>query len=153
MLAKLEYQIHRTNTEEELMQVQRLRHIVLDPAKIAPTELDVSGKDRDSRNIIVAAFDEENQRAISTVRIDMLTKGGLYLVRKMATLAEYRHCGYGSKVLNTAEKLAIEQGATGFKLDSRKEAMKFYLNQGYIPTGEETLHNDGIPNFTMVKAL
>jgi predicted GNAT family N-acyltransferase len=135
----------------ELELVPRLRHEVLDPAKKQPTELGLSMKDFDLETIHTAAI--TGGLVVSTVRLEKHILEGQYLIRKMATHHDYRRQGLGARVLTAAEQIAISRGAEEFILDSREEAMSFYAGLGYIATGEEATHNDGIPNFTMVKKV
>lgn len=140
----------RQPTVDELAQVQALRHEVLDPGRAVPSDTALGAKDFDPTYIHMAAFDGDS--VVSTVRLDPLADG-TYNVRKMATKEALRGQGLGKLVLQAAEREAVSRGARGFQLDSRREAIGFYEQLGYRLTGEEVLHVDGIPNFTMQKAV
>ena len=134
----------------KLEAVRELRHAVLDPAKVEATELDVSQKDQDPINIVAVAFMGET--AVSTARLDKIDEK-TYLVRKMATADSARQQGIGGRVLELAEEEAVKRGAQTIELDSREGAISFYEGHGYVLTGEEVVHNDGIPNFSMIKRV
>lgn len=132
----------------ELHRVQALRHEVLDPQRAVPSDVALGPKDFDPAYIHMAAFDEGV--VVSTVRLDPLSDRW-YTVRKMATKEALHGQGLGRLVLQAAEREAVGRGATAFQLDSRREAIGFYEKLGYQLTGEEVMHTDGIPNFTMRK--
>ncbi|MGV2787448.1 GNAT family N-acetyltransferase, partial [Clostridium perfringens] len=49
----------------------------------------------------------------------------------------YRKSGYGAKLLNEAEKIAIEKQCEFAKLDTLSfQALDFYINQGYEVYGK-----------------
>jgi predicted GNAT family N-acyltransferase len=149
MIVGIDYEVRVPDTAE-LDAVQQLRHAVLDPAKLVSTELQLGPKDFDPRTIHVAAF--AGERVVSTVRLDPQDEG-VYSVRKMATAEDYRGRGIGRSVLSYAETLAWMQGARVFTLDSRESAIPFYTRLGYLYTGKEVMHTDGIPNYTMLKKV
>ena len=68
-------------------------------------------------------------------------KNGCY-VRIVALVVneQYRNCGIGTKLINSAEKWANDEGAFAIGLASgiqRKEAHAFYSNRGYIIQNKE----------------
>lgn len=152
MSEKINYTIRRPD-EAELLVVQALRHTVLDPEREFPSDTSLSEKDFDERTIHMAAFIGE--QIVSTVRINSVhdDRETHYMVRKMATLAEYRNKGIGARVLATAERAAIENGAVFLGLDSRERSIPFYIRQGYKDTGLKVEHGDGVPNFRMIKSV
>ena len=132
----------------ELHGVQRLRHAVLDPAKLEPTELDLSSRDYDSQNILLAAILNPGREVISTGRLD-LVEPGKFLVRKMATHPDYQGQGLGSEVLAGAIMLAAAERGAEFTVYSRDASRPFYARNGFVETGIVVEHNAGIPNFEM----
>jgi len=146
MIFGIDYQV-RTPEPAELNAVQRLRHAVLDPGRHTSSELTTSLTDLAPETIHAAAFIGE--RVISTVRLNPLGFGE-FLVRKMATLEEYRGDGIGGAVLAFAETRAWMHGATHFTLDARERAIPFYRRLGYTETGDE-VDRSGILHYTMSK--
>jgi len=148
----LDHYIVRPPKAVELQLVQMLRHDVLDPQRQIPSDLVLSAHDYDTEYIHMAAYD--GTKIVSTVRLNpLIAKINTYVVRKMATAEAYQGKGLGGGVLEMAERVAVARGAEGFILDARKEAIPFYEKHGYILTGAEVSHTDGITNFTMTKQV
>ena len=134
----------------ELIQVQQLRHAVLDTARLVNTDHRLGQEDFRQENIHMAAFVLKN--IVGTVRLDLIeTTPTLYEVRKMAVEQTVRHKGIGKHVLEAALIEARSRGADGFRLDARIEAIPFFEKIGFKLTGEQISHNDGVLNYGMVR--
>lgn len=132
----------------ELIKVQQLRHAVLDAARLIETDHELTSEDFITGAIHMAAFKTEN--VVGTVRFDVVgTEPDIYEVRKMAVDPTTRSRGVGRLVLSAALIEAQSRGATGFRLDARKEAIPFFEKLGFNLTGERIVHADGVPNYGM----
>lgn len=137
----------RLATRRDIDAILDLRYNVLDAPVGLEKKLQPSTKDFDSRSILVAAF--MGDKAISTVRFEAQNEGD-YLVRRMATDHSLQGQGIGSQVLQYAESLAGDRGASRFILHARIPAIPFYERHGYTLTGNSEIY-DGDRNDEMVK--
>jgi predicted GNAT family N-acyltransferase len=150
-MAKQERYEVRIPLQDELDQVQRLRHRVLDPARPAPSDTALSPRDFDLSSIHMAVF--ADGKIVSTVRIDPTEEPNVYNVRKMATAIEHQGRNLGSMALHCAEQEAIMRGAREFTLGSRTDKVGFYEKNGYYVAGESYVSPDGLSNIPMQKEV
>ena len=85
----------------------------------------------------VAAFDEAS-RLVGVGRLQHV-EAALGQVRYMAVEPECRSRGVGQAMLFELERLAKRQGMTAIVLDAREHAVRFYLKNGYVVTGDSYL--------------
>ena len=64
----------------------------------------------------------------------------------MAVEPECRSQGVGQAMLFELERLAKRQGMTAIVLDAREYAVRFYLKNGYVVTGDSYLLFGEIPH-------
>ncbi|QQS19461.1 GNAT family N-acetyltransferase [Candidatus Saccharibacteria bacterium] len=132
----------------ELTQVQQLRHVVLDTARLIKTDHQLTAKDFAEETIHMAAFD--CGEVVGTVRLDLVgTEPNIYEVRKMVVVPTTRGKGVVRLMLSAALTKAQSRGATGFTLDARREAIPFFKKLGFELTGKRIVHADGVPNYAM----
>ena len=77
---------------------------------------------------------------------------GAWIVGRIAVLPEKRHLKLGSKIIQEAERIAREKGATEMHLHAQCRAMDFYLKNGYEPYGE-IVPEEGVDHQWMRKDL
>lgn len=99
----------------------------------------------------VAAFDEAS-RLVGVGRLQHV-EAALGQVRYMAVEPECRSRGVGQAMLFELERLAKRQGMTAIVLDAREHAVRFYLKNGYVVTGDSYLLFGEIPHSKMEKQL
>ncbi len=134
----------------ELLSIRQLRYQVLDH-KTDPPPTSISETDADATTIHMAAFADD--QPVSTMRLQPIEPGSTtYLVRRMATAAEFRGQGIGSRVLAAAEAEAKRRGATIVMLHSRQQARPFYARSGYTDQGGRPVFHGNV-HFTMIKRL
>lgn len=64
------------------------------------------------------------------------TKNRRYVINWVAVDPNQRRHGLGRILITTAEKIAINEGATAIELTSRNTARGFYRKLGYVDIGE-----------------
>lgn len=75
-------------------------------------------------------------------------------VEKVVVLAERRNEGWGSRLLEAAERAARESGFDALELDAQADATAFYEGFGYdVVEGEETTNPAGVVLVWMRKSL
>ena len=74
-------------------------------------------------------------------------------LRAMATTADIRGKGYGSKLIHEAEQYASHQGARCIWANSRLNAVGFYENHGYSSIGSEFIIQDIGPHYLVHKKV
>ncbi len=74
-------------------------------------------------------------------------------IRYMGVLEEYRSHGIGRRLVESLEEAAREKGFEYIILDSRQNAVGFYIILGYEVVGESYLLFDSIQHYKMKKQL
>lgn len=70
-------------------------------------------------------------------------------IENIATTKEYRGYGIGKKLLEMAEEWAKQQGLIGMSLEAQDDnliACRFYVKQGFVLGGVDTLKQSYTPN-------
>ena len=94
----------------------------------------------------------ENGEPIGTCRIFRDDEKDVYMLGRLAVLAQYRGKQAGAFLMQEAEKRVCEQGGTVLWLHAQCRAAGFYEKQGYRKSGETGL-DEGCPHIWMSKAL
>ena len=99
----------------------------------------------------VAAFDEP-KRLVGVGRLQHV-EGQLGRVRYMAVEPDCRSRGVGQAILSQLERLARQQRMNAIVLDAREHAVRFYLKNGYVVTGDSYFLFGEHPHSKMEKQL
>jgi len=73
-------------------------------------------------------------------------------IERVAVLSDYRGQGLGASVMDAAETVATDRGATDAVLHAQLRVREFYERLGYEAEGE-TFEEAGIPHVAMCKSL
>ena len=92
----------------------------------------------------------EDDRVIGTCRV--LIRDGVARLGRMVVEREERGRGIGARVLDVAERVAAERGATLVRLHAQSAAVSFYARGGYAEVGEPFVE-EGIDHITMEREL
>ena len=127
--------------------VWQLREAVLrKPIGLSLHDEDLSAEEND---LVFAA--KEGDAVVGCLLLRTLDNGKGKL-RQMAVDPDYQHRGIGRALLDAAEAYALEEGLLWLELHARQEAVAFYENAGYHPSGEP-FTQVGIPHLKMAKTL
>jgi predicted GNAT family N-acyltransferase len=91
-----------------------------------------------------------NEELVGTL---ILTPGNGYVKMRQVAVAETaRGLNAGTQMVQFSEQVAREKGFPRIELNARKEAVRFYLKNGYTTVGDEFMEI-GIPHYKMIKEL
>ncbi len=93
----------------------------------------------------------EKDRVIASVQFRILSDRRLKL-RQMAVIPSFQDMGYGSELIQSAERVLVKKGFKEIELHARKHAVDFYLKNGFQIISEEFLEV-GIPHVKMFKII
>ena len=94
-----------------------------------------------------------DEKAIGVARIYFSKKHNMISVGRFAILKEYRHLGYGKKLMDSIEEfIKNKYGNTTIGLSSQKRAVNFYQKCGFKEVGEYYLDED-YPHIWMEKNI
>ena len=94
----------------------------------------------------------ENGKPAGTCRFFKDSTKDVFMLGRLAVLAQYRGKQVGALLLREAEKRVRDLGGTALWLHAQCRAAGFYEKQGYQKTGEIGL-DEGCPHIWMCKAL
>ena len=109
--------------------------------------------DIDSVSIHVVVY--HNGVPVGTGRLfrkDQNPSSDVYIIGRVAVLAEYRKLHLGNKIMEFLEEKAKELGAVKLELSAQCRARGFYDKNGYVAVGDEYLDGD-CPHILMAKIL
>ncbi len=97
----------------------------------------VSGEEEfdglDPESVHVVALDEKGVQA--TCRLRFLDGGETCKLERMAVEKRLRGLGVGARLVEGAERIAVERGAATMTLNAQRRAEAFYARQGYEAEG------------------
>lgn len=111
-----------------------IRHKVLWPNK----HIDFCKLDDDSKGLHYGGFLKGQLICVASVFIDNTSAR----LRKFATLEQFQHLGYGSKMMEHIIDDLVDSGIKTFWCDARAAAEKFYNRFGMSKKGEVFLKSD-----------
>lgn len=132
---------------KEYQQMLQLRYDIL--RKPLGLEFDPKELEEESKDLLIAAFEEEKMLACCLLT---QTDNKTVRLRQMAVQNNLQGKGIGASLMNFAENLARDRGYKTLTMHARKEAIGFYEKQGYKITGDEFVEVT-IPHFVMEKKL
>ncbi len=92
----------------------------------------------------------EDKQPIATCRVFAADGADEYILGRLCVLKEYRGKGYGSLLIEQAEKYTLVVGGSSLRLHSQYHAASFYEKLGYIAYGEVE-NEQGKPHIWMIK--
>jgi predicted GNAT family N-acyltransferase len=122
------------------------RTVFQEEQKVAP-ELEFDGKDESAQHLIAYW---ENQ-PVGTLRIRALAEDTVKIER-LAVLPTARRRGIGKQLMESALKVAQNEGYTQMKINSQVYIQSFYQGLGFETVGEE-FEEAGIPHIQMIKKI
>lgn len=106
---------------------------------------------REKSDIHIACF--ENDVIIGTLILTPIDNN-IVRMRQVAVTEEYQGKGIGSKIVQFAEKIAVENKFLKIILSARSTALSFYKKNGYQALGNEYMGEKiKLPHFEMVKYI
>lgn len=136
---KDDFRVAEVTWGSEQNNLQKIRHQVFVREQAVPPEDEWDGMDQTARHFLVWLAD----LPLGTGRLQADGKIG-----RMAVLAPWRNFGLGSRILKLAVKVCIDHGKPPF-LSAQLTAERFYLNHGFVRTGEEFMES-GIAHVKMI---
>ena len=109
-------------------------------------EADRDGRDGEATHVVAL----DGDRIVGTCRLVFARESAR--LGRLAVEAELRGQGIGARLLEEAERVAREGGATRISLHAQLTATSLYLRDGYAPRGEEFIEQ-GIEHVAMEKAI
>ena len=88
-------------------------------------------------NIAVHIVLYQDTVPIATCRVFWDVQKGAYVIGRIAVAKEYRGKSVGACLLKEAERQIAEAGGKAVLLAAQKQAVGFYVKQGYSTTGAE----------------
>ena len=144
---KLHCNVYTTATTDYLLSLL-LRHKILRiPLKI---DFTASELEKDKDDFHIGIFDQ-NEILLGCMILSP-EKNNKVKMRQVAVDNHLQGKGIGSELLQFAEDFAKSQGFTYIHCNARKEAVPFYLKNGYRISGDAFLEV-GIPHVYMSKTL
>jgi len=122
------------------------RAVFIDEQGVAEAE-EMDGKDEVATHIVVT----DDSEPVATARFRFVEETTARIER-VAVLSAYRGEGLGASVMETAESMVRERGATSAFLHGQLRVAGFYERLGYEAVGEQ-FEEAGIPHVEMVKPL
>ncbi len=134
-----------THGTEEYEEMIRLRiTALLDPIGVPSSYIKREAEEHD---LLIGAFDD--LRLIGCCVLTDKHDGSVQL-RQMAVQPTFQGKGYGARILEFAEKLAVENKFTSLILHARDPVINFYVKCGYQISGSQ-FFEVGIAHHKMVK--
>ena len=127
--------------------VELRNKILREPFGLTFSEADLL---REKEDVLCVAKDETN-RIIACCVLTKKDENTAHL-RQMAVSEIFQRQGFGSQILQFAEKIARNSGYKTIILHARKTAVGFYAKQQYEVVGEEFIEV-GMPHVEMVKRI
>ena len=140
----------RRVSEKDFESYRRLRIDVFVDEQNVPIELEMDEYDDLARNDVVALAAYCDQELIGTARY--VIKEAQYKIGRVAVKKEYRGQGVGSKLLQTIEIQAENNGILSMHLGSQLSAQAFYNHLGYEAYGP-IFEDAGIEHVLMQKTI
>lgn len=111
-------------------------------------ELEIDGMDPNVHHVVLY----HGARAVGTGRLFPAEELGLYVIGRVAVLAEHRGGGTGRLLMKHLETLAEQVGANAVTLGAQCQAQGFYEKLGYEPYGD-IYYDEHCPHVHMKKML
>ena len=142
--------IIKPTTSEELKKYYNLRYEVLRKPWLQPKGSERDDGDKTSYHRMI--IDESSGKAVAVGRLQFNSEGEAQ-IRYMAVADEFQGQGLGSQIISALEDVAREKGSRKIILQSRKNALQFYRNNGYKIVKKTYLLFGEIQHWLMKKEL
>jgi ribosomal-protein-alanine N-acetyltransferase len=100
---------------------------------------------------------DDNDNQVGYLALSALDDSDAIEVRSIAVEREYRHNGFGKKMMFEAERIASQAGRNKLTLVTSPEntrALDFYKGLGYVVTNKiENYYGDGTPRYVLEKLI
>ena len=143
-------EIIEPNTSDEFKIYYNLRYEVLRKPWLQPKGSELDHGDETSLHRMI--IDEPNGKAVAVGRLQFNSEGEAQ-IRYMAVADEFQGQGLGSQIISALEDVAWEKGSRKIILQSRKNALQFYKNNGYKIVKKTHLLFGEIQHWLMKKEL
>lgn len=122
------------------------RHVFMEEQGVSEA-VEMDGKDDAATHVVLT--DDETPVATARLRfVDASTAK----IERVAVLSDYRGDGLGDRVMDAAERVAVDRGATDAVLHAQVRVQRFYERVGYTAVGD-TFEEADIPHVEMRKRL
>jgi len=136
-------------TENDLADYYRIRYEILRKPWNQPSATTKDDTEHLSVHLLVR---DENGKAVATGRMQFNSPTEAQ-IRSMAVIDGYQGKGIGSFIIQHLEKIAASKNIKQILLDSRENAVSFYLKNGYVIEAPSYLLFGEIKHFRMIKYL
>ncbi|MFZ7113832.1 MAG: GNAT family N-acetyltransferase [Bacteroidota bacterium] len=143
------FSISEPQTESEFNDYYRIRYEILRKPWNQPEK---STKDDTELISVHLLAKDENGKAVATGRLQFNSDEEAQ-IRSMAVVDEFQGNGIGSLLIEHLEKIAKQRKLKRITLDSRENAVQFYLRNGYRIIEPSYLLFGTIKHFKMQKDL
>jgi predicted GNAT family N-acyltransferase len=121
-----DFRIKRDLNPREMETAFAIRFEVFVREQGIPAELDLDGKDQQAHQVLVCSVG----RGVATGRV-LVSESGEAVLARIAVLPDFRGHGLGRIVVRELEAIAVEAGATSFRLHPHDYLERFYRDLGY----------------------
>ena len=143
------FTIIEPKTDSEYNEYYRIRNEILRKPWNQPEK---STKDETELTSVHLLAKDETGKAVATGRMQFNSEEEAQ-IRSMAVIDEYQGNGIGSLLIDHLEKIALEKKIKRITLDSRENAVQFYIRNGYKVIEPSYLLFGLIKHFKMQKDL
>ena len=143
------FKIIEPKTDSEYNEYYRIRYEILRKPWNQPEK---STKDETELTSVHLLAKDETGKAVATGRMQFNSEEEAQ-IRSMAVIDEYQGNGIGSLLIDHLEKIALEKKIKRITLDSRENAVQFYIRNGYKVIEPSYLLFGLIKHFKMQKDL
>ena len=143
------FNIIEPTNESDFSDYYRIRYEILRKPWNQPEK---STKDDTESISVHLLVKDENGKAVATGRMQFNSDEEAQ-IRSMAVIDEYRGNGIGSLLIKRLEEIAVSRKLKRITLDSRENAVQFYISNGYTIIEPSYLLFGIIRHFKMQKDL
>ncbi|MBP6532001.1 MAG: GNAT family N-acetyltransferase [Bacteroidia bacterium] len=144
-----QFSILEPTTENDLSEYYRIRYEIL---RKPWNQSSATTKDDTEHLSVHLLVKDEKGIAVATGRMQFNSPTEAQ-IRSMAVIDGYQGKGIGSLIIQHLEKIAVSKNIKQIFLDSRENAVSFYLKNGYEVEAPSYLMFGEIKHFRMIKNL
>ena len=138
--------MRRARTDDEVERARELRRRVFCDEQGVDLAAEQDGRDDGAIHVVAL----EGQSLVGTCRL--LVDGDVVRLGRAAVEGESRGHGIGTALLEAADRISVEAGASRIRLHAQTTARSLYERSGYLVSGEPFLE-EGIEHVPMEKRL
>jgi predicted GNAT family N-acyltransferase len=143
-----DYEIRRVGDGATLFHAHAVRRAVFIDEQGVPEAVEMDDADDEATHVV--AYDPTHGHAVGTARLREVD--GVAKIERVAVHANHRGRGLGTRLMESVETAARDQGHGEAHLHAQTSVESFYQSLGYETVSDE-FEQAGIPHVEMVKRL